>query len=217
MYKGYPPKKSTPFLKPSFPWVVLADDITLEVEFLTDESLMTKLKNGQLDASGLLYQRYKKRVWSYFYHGTNDQARSDDLLQFTFEKVIKNRQQYSGRGSFSGWLFTIARNVLRDEWKKKDRSRTDTMDELPFSLEAENPSGETELMLDDRRVFLRQALSSLSPEKRSLLAMVKLREKRYQEVADAHGMNVSTLKVQIFRIMQELKAYAQNTQAKRQL
>jgi len=84
------------------------------VEQLTDESLMLKIQADQLDACGLIYQRYKNELFGYFYNCSRKVAISEDMVQATFEKFIKYRKNYQGKGTVKSWLFSIARNIYID-------------------------------------------------------------------------------------------------------
>jgi len=175
---------------------------------------MERIQNGQLDASGLLYQRYKKALFAYFFNCTHQKGNSEDLVQITFEKMLKYRGNYQGKGSFKSWIFSIARNAMKDEWRKKSRHSTKDLGQSAYSLADLPASGEDQLMLDDRQALLHRAMKQLAPEKRELLAQVKLYEKKYKEVASHYQITESNLKVKIFRIMNELRDYMEGIQAK---
>ncbi len=171
-------------------------------EKLADESLMRDLQQGQFSAGGLLYHRYKKMLLAFFMNCTGERAQSEDLVQMTFEKMIRYRSNFGGTGSFKSWLFAIARNVLSDQYRKGQRWRAVHEKQAAPIMEAKI---ERQLMESDRLKLLEKALAQLPPEKREMLAMVKLEGMKYREVAKIYNMNESTLKVNIFRTMHELK------------
>ena len=176
---------------------------------LADEELMAKVQGGQYDASGLLYQRYRGALTAYFLNCTYDKFRSEDLVQITFEKMIRYRKNFSARGSFRSWLFTIARNVMIDHWRKEDRQSTTSLDRS-LGIADQSRSGEEMMIQQDRKTLLTYALNRLPKEKREMLAMVKLQDMKYREVAEFYDMKESTLKVNIFRTMKELKKHLQD-------
>lgn len=55
----------------------------------TDEQLMSAIQNGDIRACGELYNRYKKILYAYFYNNTKSITKSQDLVQITFEKLLK--------------------------------------------------------------------------------------------------------------------------------
>lgn len=173
---------------------------------MTDEALMGRIQAGQLDASGLLYQRYKRVLLAYFYNCTRDQVGSEDLVQLTFEKMIKYRKNYRGTGTVKSWLFTIARNTMKDDWRKRERHSSQNLEQNAYRLADDSATGEEQMIRDEKTALLHLAMARLPQEKRELLALVKLKGKKYREVAELYNLKESALKVKVFRIMNELRA-----------
>ena len=147
----------------------------------------------------------------FFVNCTADRFASEDLVQNTFEKMVKYRKNYRGRGSFKAWLFSIARNVLKDSFRKNSRSRLTTLEDQDPIHDA--PGVEEAVIAQDRQRMLRLAMDQLSPEKREMLTLVKLEGMKYREVAEIFDIKESTLKVNIFRILKQLKKNIEALQA----
>lgn len=89
---------------------------------------MTRVREGDLDKLGLLFERYKRPLYGFFYGLNRDQELSEDLVQNTFLRILKYRHLFRGDGDFKTWMFHIARNVSHDQYRKNkikvmDRSR----------------------------------------------------------------------------------------------
>ncbi len=172
---------------------------------LTDEELLIQYQKGNKQACGMLYNRYKRILLAYFYNNTQSHSTSQDLLQITFEKLIKysNRSQKIER--FKPWIFTIARNVFIDAFKSKNKRQENSLehwDDQKISVK----NHQSQSLKSDKHALLAQAMKKLSPEKRELISMVKLNGMRYQEAALVLETTESNIKVKVFRIMQELKS-----------
>ena len=61
---------------------------------ITDEQLMARVKNGQLDQLNGLFDRYSKRLYGYFLKCTMAKDESDDLTQELFIRLMKYRKSY---------------------------------------------------------------------------------------------------------------------------
>lgn len=132
---------------------------------------------------------------------------SEDLVQITFEKIIRYCKKFKSRSSVKHWIFTIARNAFIDNYHRaKKHTTTELMGYESSLFDSENQ--ESRMIKKEQEELLKRAMSILSPEKRELLAMVKLNEMKYKDVAEMYGMTVSNLKVKIFRIMKELKQHS---------
>ena len=167
----------------------------------SDELLMMTVQRGQLDALNGLVSRYQQRVYNYFLKSTLDGDDSADLTQTTFIRVLKYRKSYKQGSSFETWLFQIARNQVKDHFKKmkvhKDRftvaevlpDREDDQDELQH----------------EREQLLMRAMHQLPEEKRELLVLSKFQGMKYEQIAELKDVSVSAIKVQVHRTIKQLK------------
>ena len=176
------------------------------MEFLTDESLILQVQNGQVDACGLLYKRYKKILFSYFYNNIRDKEKSEDLVHITFEKVLKYSKNFSGRSTFKQWIFSVAKNAFIDEYHKKNKHQSANIDKH-FHTFSHDDHQERAMIENEKTALLYKAIGFLSTEKRALLSMVKLNEMKYKEAAQIYETSEANIKIRVFRIMKELKQH----------
>lgn len=173
---------------------------------ISDNYLMNKVKNGDIDLMGLLFERYKRVLLGFFYNQLRDTSRSEDLLQTTFFKAIKYRASFDTTKTFKTWIFTIARNALKDEQKKNSKMQKFGLEGYENQLSEYN-SGDLNLSTQDDQKFLTEILGKLSPEKVEVLTLVKLNNKKYSEVAAILNKKESTVKSIVFRALRELQAH----------
>ena len=88
------------------------------MEAFSDDYIMLKVREGHLSFAALLFERYKKILYQFFYNQTNNVIMSEDLVQNTFYRVIKYKHTFSEQSNFKAWIFTIARNAMKSEFKK---------------------------------------------------------------------------------------------------
>src|SRR5688572_18509827 len=92
---------------------------------------MIKVKEGDLDKLGLLYERYKKPLFGFFYGMNRDRELCDDLVQNVFFRILKYRYLFRGEtggGEFKTWMFHIARNVNNDHFRKLKWKHKESLD-----------------------------------------------------------------------------------------
>ncbi len=101
---------------------------------------------GDLDKFGILYERYKIPLYSYFYKLTGGRDQScEDLVHTVFYRVLKYKNQFKGEGSFAGWLFVIAHNVGIDYHRNEKREVFRHVEVKDYhSMTEENPEIEKE-------------------------------------------------------------------------
>lgn len=165
---------------------------------------MVKVRDGDLDKLGLLFERYKRPLYGFFYGMNKEQELSEDLVQNTFFRILKYRHLFRGEGDFRAWMFHIARNVNHDH-HRKNKMQKDDVDKWQERLgHTENKS--VEMQQHDELSMLSMAMDRLPAEKREVLLLSKFQEKKYHEIGEILGCTEGAVKVKVFRALQDLKA-----------
>ncbi|MEQ9402440.1 MAG: RNA polymerase sigma factor [Cyclobacteriaceae bacterium] len=175
------------------------------MNLLEDHSLMLKVKGGDVEKLNLLYQRYSRRFFGFFYGMTKDGATSEDLVQNVFMRILKYKHTYSESGDFEIWAFQLARNVHHDHYKKNKRyAFQEAMDPWEEELR-DTKNKEADMEKSDELNYLKKALDNLSVEKRELIELVRFQKVKYAKAAEMLGVTESAIKVRIHRILKELR------------
>ncbi len=164
---------------------------------------MVAVRDGDVDKLGLLFSRYKKPLYGFFYGMNRNQELSEDLVQNTFFRILKYRHLFRGDGDFKTWMFHIARNVSHDHFRKNKVKAEDVerwQDRLGHN---ENQSSEMVHMEEGQMLML--ALDRLPEEKREVILLSKYQDKKYKEIGEILGCSEGAVKVKVFRALQELK------------
>ncbi len=167
------------------------------MEALSDEIIMQKVADGNLDLLKVLFDRHHKYVYNYLYKMSGDAMLSEDLTQDVFYKLIKYRSSYKN-GAFVSWLFSIARNNLKTHFSRNHKYH-ESVDVLDYkSIENE---------VDKQEDFgqLQNALNKLNPQDRELIILNRYQEIRYEELAEIVGSTPGAMKTRVCRILKKLK------------
>jgi RNA polymerase sigma factor (sigma-70 family) len=172
---------------------------------LTDNAIMMKVRDGDLDRMGLLFERYHRQLYRFLYHMTYQREASEDMVQVVFYKMIKYRNSFTGTGEFVHWMYTIARNVLKDQGRQKKQVQAGmSVEEMADWL----PDGVSlELQLEKKQAAegLRRAMERLNADEREVLTLSRFQELKHQEVAQILNISEGAVKVRVHRAIQELK------------
>lgn len=170
----------------------------------TDKALMMKVKDGDLDKLGLLFERYNRPLYSFFYKKTFQTDVSEDLVQSVFERMLKYRSTYSGSGAFTTWMFSIARNAHIDHYRQnKKHNEKEELDEDRMGG-ASPEFGEMDERTK-RKKILELALDQLDEDKKEVVILSRYEGLKYAEIAEIQGVTESAVKVRFFRAMKDLK------------
>lgn len=175
------------------------------IDSLEDHAIMVKVKSGDVEKLSLLYHRYSRRLFGFFFRLTNDAATSEDLVQNVFVRMLKYRKSYSETGSFEAWAFHIARNVHKDHFRKNKRYQwQESMTDWEAHLK-DTDTREYKMQKSDELNNLERALQALPPEKRELIELTRIQKLKYDQVATLLGISESALKVRVHRTLKELR------------
>jgi RNA polymerase sigma factor (sigma-70 family) len=168
---------------------------------------MMKVREGDLDKLGLLFERYKKPLYGFFYGMNKEQELSEDLVQNTFYRIMKYRHLFRGDGDFKTWMFHIARNVSHDHFRK-NKLKADDVEKWQERI-GHNENRSSEMQHDEEQHMLSMAMDRLPADKREIILLSKYQEKKYKEIGEMIGCSEGAVKVKVFRALQELKAVYQ--------
>lgn len=163
---------------------------------VTDDELMSAIKAGSKEAYLSLYDRYEGPVFAYCRRVLDDHDRAADVFQETFVRVWDRRASYHG-GNFEAWIFTIVRNLCRDDFNRRVRFSQ-------LNNEAEQLAAEEELNAIDRATIA-EALAKLPEDQREAIVLREYEGFSYQDIAELTGQSLSSVGVRIFRAKQHLR------------
>jgi RNA polymerase sigma-70 factor (ECF subfamily) len=167
-----------------------------------DESadLMNRVASGDETALTNLIDRWKIPLFRFFHRSLRSHADSEELAQQVFIKLYGSAHRYKPTAKFPTYLFTIARNLLLDEIKRRERRPIDIVDpaELKLSTPGRNP-------LDDIEEALEICLERLPEAHRTALLLRVQRELSYKEIAGIMKASESVVKTWIHRARQQAR------------
>ncbi len=145
------------------------------------------------------------RVYRLAYRLTGNRHDAEDLTQEVFVRVFRSLERYTP-GTFEGWLHRITTNLFLDTVRRKARIRfdyfsDDSHDRLP-GREASPAEQHADAMFDGD---IQAALDALSPEFRAAVVLCDIEGLSYDEVADALGIKIGTVRSRIHRGRSQLR------------
>lgn len=166
---------------------------------------MKKVKAGDLDKMGLLYERHKKRLFGFFYNTNHNASISEDLVQNVFIRMIKYKHTYTGEGSFLAWMFTTARNVNYDHFNANKSAYNERELSTVAHKMTTDSTADNAMDRDENQQLLRSALNKLDSDKREVLVLSKLKGIKFSEVGQIMGCSEGAAKVKAHRALKELR------------
>jgi RNA polymerase sigma-70 factor, ECF subfamily len=136
-----------------------------------------------------LHEEHGPDLLRYALRHTGNRQLAEDVVQETFTRAWRHPGRVAGdRGSARSWLFTVARNLIIDDFRSARHNREQAMDVVPEVSTSDDVDG----ILD--RILLADALASLSPEHRVVIVDAYYLWRPLREVAERLGIPEGTVK-----------------------
>jgi len=136
---------------------------------------------------------------------TNDSDAAADCAQEAFIRAYRALHQYDPNLPFAPWLYRIATNASLNHVQRWHAHET-PVEELPESIEPDAEGPEASALRREDVGEVLAAMAELPPAYRAALTLRHMQELSYQEVADALGIPLGTVKTHLHRARAALKS-----------
>ena len=150
---------------------------------------------------GEIYDIYVHRVYRFLYSQGLSRVEADDVAAQTFLDALEALPRYREEGRFAGWLFSIARNRMRDHFRTLSRDRS--LDEMVEPTEGTSIPDR----IDQQRMIeaVRELIQQLEPAQRELLNLRYAADLTFREIAHVVEDNEEAVKKRLYRLIASLR------------
>jgi RNA polymerase sigma-70 factor, ECF subfamily len=179
------------------------DDVARQESLAIAEGLKRR-KAGLLDE---LIVRYQHRLLRYLLFLTGNRESAEDLFQEVWMRVLVRGDQFNGKARFETWLFTIARNLVIDQRRKRTMNSLDELIEgsgdddrsMNFEVADDDPTPFDHVANMEDREKIAAALLELDTLHREVLVLRFHEELSLEEIAKVTRAPLSTVKSRLYR------------------
>ena len=171
----------------------------------TDGRLVARVREGDLEALGELYKRYKTQVYRTALAITYDEGMAEDILQETFLRIYTYANSFDETQPLGPWLYRVTVN-LSYSWTNRAKRWLNLFQSAFERLKSstrrvpEQVAEELEL-----RQSLRQAIDALPEPQRAVIVLYYLEELSVNEIAYAMGVPEGTVKSRLYYARERLR------------
>ncbi len=174
-------------------------------ESLSDHELMLAVRDGELDALGELFERHHGPLFGFLSKLTGHRTVAEDITQIVFQRMLKYRHTYRDDGSFTAWMYHLARRCAADHFRKSSATPIPT-DPQDLNDHADNaPHAGDRAASRDEHALLHVALNRLHHDDREVLLLSRFQELSFAEIASILECSVGAAKVRAHRALRELR------------
>ena len=187
----------------------------------SDVALMLRVRNGDMDAFRELIERHQRAVINTIHRAIGDAWEAEDLAQRVFIQVHRSAKRYKPTAKFTTWLFTITRNTILNEHRRRNRHPSESLDALQEPRESEGvgwqpadtstPDPSQDVIERELQDKIAEAVRDLPEQQRTAVVLCRYEGLSYEEIADVLGCSVSATKSLLHRarltLKEKLKGY----------
>jgi RNA polymerase sigma-70 factor (ECF subfamily) len=175
---------------------------TIAVDEPSDAALIARWKGGEERAATLLVERHAQAV-ARFVASLGERYEVEEVVQDTFIRAFGALESFRGESSLRTWLFTIARNLVRDRARSgKARLELVQIQEAHAVTDADPLDG---AMAEELEGVLRRAVGRLSPMQRQVFTLRITEGLSYREIAAVLGSTEGAARVHYHNAMRAIK------------
>jgi RNA polymerase sigma-70 factor (ECF subfamily) len=165
--------------------------------------MITRVLGGETEMFRPIVEHYHVPVYRFIKSMVSNSDLASDLTQDVFVAAYKNLQRFDRRrGSFTTWLFTIAKNHVINDSRKKRPIITDPIYEPTCgNSEPLNEAGFKEFAAE-----LDNELNKLPPDQKRVFVFAELQDLPHEQIAEIENVSVGTVKSRLSRAKEKLRA-----------
>lgn len=155
----------------------------------------------QIQQFEAIYNQYQGRIRNYIAVKTNS-AIADDLTQLVFLKAMENFHLFKHNSSLFTWIFKIAQNIVKNEYRTKSRNKETVLEDSDFESHS--------ISLDiadhvDIRIDISAALAKLNDLDQQIISLRYFVDCTLSDISKIIGMRESAVKNRLYRALDKLK------------
>ncbi len=187
------------------------ESVSLEEGF--EPEFVARLLQGDRAAFQEVVARYQRGIFGFCLRMMGDMAEAEDLAQEVFLRAFRSIRRFRQQSKFSTWLYQIAHNLSLNRIRYLKKRRTSDLQSVSMENEASlaiafdsgpSDSPEEAVLEQERKRYLSEAIVSLDVSYREVIVLRDVEGLSYEEIAEALGAAVGTVKSRLHRARTEL-------------
>jgi len=166
--------------------------------------LVRRARAGDGVAWEEIVQAFSRRIFNLAYRFTSNPDSAEDLTQEVFIRIYRTLDQYdSKQGDLANWLMRLARNLIIDDYRHRQRNpqntMADTVDDHQYHLRAVGTSAQKEMERRELAAQVQEGIDKLPADLKTCVILRDIEEMTYQEIVDVLQIPEGTVKSRINR------------------
>ncbi|HZG60324.1 MAG TPA: RNA polymerase sigma factor SigX [Anoxybacillus sp.] len=164
-----------------------------------------------------LYEKYHQDIFNFLFYMVKNREQAEDLVQEVYIKVLRSYKNFEGKSSEKTWLFSIAKHVAIDFFRKQKSWRTKIIEKFDWGtrqLQDPAPLPEEMAIQNEDVQLMYRCLDKCTMDQRLVIVLRFIQSLSIAETAEALGWTESKVKTTQHRALKVLKAEMEAEAAK---
>ncbi len=166
--------------------------------------LVRRCRTGEGAAWEEIVSLYGRRIFNLAYRFTSRVDAAEDLTQDVFVRIYRSLDQFDAKqGNLQNWLMRLARNLIIDDYRRRERAPQDShgedLEDHTYHLRAANDSPQRALERRELGAQVQAGIDKLPSDLRVCVILRDIEELSYQEIVELLQIPEGTVKSRINR------------------
>ena len=172
---------------------------------------MERVKQGDEEAFRELIEAHQSRIIGTVAKMLGDDTEAEDLAQQVFIRIWKSAPRYEPTAKFTTWLYTITRNLVFNELRRRRRHTAQSLADIPEDrpglqvADTTCKSPDVTMIDAEMQEAIQAAIEALPETQRMALILRRYDDVSYEEMGEILGLSVPAVKSVLFRARTELR------------
>ena len=175
-----------------------------------DVGLMLRVREGDNEAFELLVELHQSAVIGTVAKMLGGASEAEDIAQQVFIRIWKSAKRYQPQAKFTTWMFTITRNLVFNETRRRRRKPTVSVEEREEEShqqveDVHSTTPDQDVLHSELERAVDDAIQALPDKQRLAVVLRRYEEMPYEEIGRVLSMSVPAVKSLLFRARTQLK------------
>jgi len=178
---------------------------------IEDLKIVQRVIDGDTEAFSVIVRKYQKMVFKYVNSQFNNEDDAMDVTQEIFITAMEALKGFRGESKFSTWFYSIMVNYCKNHKKKSAKLFTTSLyvskesEEYEIQIPDHRVNPERDIIDSDTLTIVKEEIYKLPDDYKRVLVLRDIDGLSYNEISDILGINLSNVKVRIYRGRELLK------------
>ncbi len=178
----------------------------MAIRHFPEPELCSRLADGDEQAFREVFDRFHRKIFQFAFNFLKDNAQSEEIVQDTFLNFWLHRETLNPDQPIAPFLFTIARRVLIDTWRKAAASER-FREQVRLFMDASNNATEELIFKNELEHVVQDVLSRLSDQQQEVFTLSRYEGLSYEEIAERMHISKNTVKYHLVNALKALRTH----------